>query len=531
MRNRVPLVLLILGMVLASGSAARVRAAEANCRFFAETEYYVCGPFLEFFEAYGGVEIIGYPLTAPCEDPERGGRQVQYFQRGRLEMHPDSPAAYRVQLGLLADELGYIFPPVAEEQIPRANSALHHYFPETKHIVSYAFLDYFREHGGIDVFGYPRSEFMHEGGRVVQYFQRAKMEWHPQSPAGSRIRLANLGEEHLRKFGAPTGCDQRDVRPRVREDALATVAASSDCRYFEETQHYVCDEFLEFFDTRGGPEIFGYPLTESFADPTRGQMVVQYFQRARMERHGSAGNAGDVQLGLLVDELGYAYPPIAADRIPPADDAERRYFPETGHVVENVFLNYFHDKGGLPIFGYPRSSMTYEEGDVVQYFQRAQMVWNRADQEHKPIRLANVGEIYVDRFGIPGDYDQPLPPSRLRLDGDSEAPDSAAGAALQDLRATASVRRPVLGAGETQVLYVYLHNRRDDPVPGAVATAFVRYPSEADTLVLPATNAHGLSQLSFVTRPSVPAQRVVIDIVVVYGGTTTRAQTFFVPHQ
>ncbi|MFW6115703.1 MAG: hypothetical protein ACOC7Y_01440, partial [Chloroflexota bacterium] len=459
------------------------------------------------------------------------GRQVQYFQRGRLEMHPEAPAAYRVQLGLLADELGHMFPPVREEQIPRSNTALHHYFPETQHVVSYAFLDYFRENGGIDVFGYPRSEFMHEAGRVVQYFQRAKMEWHPESPAGSRIRLGNLGEEYLRKFGTPPDCDQRDVRPRVREDALVTVAASSECRYFEETQHYVCDEFLEFFDTRGGPEIFGYPLTESFADPTRGQMLVQYFQRARMERHVSTDGTSDVQLGLLVDELGHVHPPIAAERIPPADDPERRYFPETGHVVEHVFLTYFQEKGGLTIFGYPRSSMTYEEGEVVQYFQRAQMVWNRADQAHAPIRLANVGEMYVDQFGIPGDFDRPVPPARLRLDGDSDSFDSAGGASLQGLKATASVRHPVIGAEETQVLYLYLHNRRYDPIAGAVATAFIRYPSEADTLVLPATDAQGLSQLSFVTRPSVPGQRVIIDIVVVYGGSTTRVQTFFVPSQ
>ncbi len=527
MRYRVPLLLLILSMVLACGSAVRVQAADGECRFFPETEYYVCGSFLEFFERHGGVEILGYPLTSSCEDPERGGRQVQYFQRGRLEVHPEAPAAYRVQLGLLADELGYIFPPVREEEIPRSNSALHHYFPETQHVVSYAFLDYFRENGGIDVFGYPRSEFMHEGGRVVQYFQRARMKWHPENPAGSRIQLSNLGEEYLRRFGPPAGCNQPDVRPRMREDALATVAASSDCRYFEETQHYVCDEFLEFFDTRGDLEIFGHPLTESFADPTRGQLPVQYFQRARMEQHKPSGGTSGVQLGLLVDEMGHVYPPIAAERIPPADDPDRRYFPETGHVVEHVFLSYFQEKGGLPIFGYPRSSMIYEDGEVVQYFQRARMVWNRTGQADTSIQLTNVGEIYLDQFGIPGDYDQPVPPARFRLD---ERLGGGAGDRPLELRASASVRNPA-AVEETQTLYLYLHDRRGDPIEAAVATAFVRYPSDADTLVLAPTDAEGFSRVSFVTRPSAPGQRVVIDIVVVYGSTTTRAQTFFVPTQ
>ena len=40
-----------------------------------------------------------------------------------------------------------------------------------------------------------------------------------------------------------------------------------NCEYFNETGHYVCDEFLEFFKTRGGLEVFGYPLTEAFEDP------------------------------------------------------------------------------------------------------------------------------------------------------------------------------------------------------------------------------------------------------------------------
>jgi hypothetical protein len=33
-----------------------------------------------------------------------------------------------------------------------------------------------------------------ENGRIVQYFERAKMEWHPELPANQRVQLGNLGE-------------------------------------------------------------------------------------------------------------------------------------------------------------------------------------------------------------------------------------------------------------------------------------------------------------------------------------------------
>jgi hypothetical protein len=37
-------------------------------------------------------------------------------------------------------------------------------------------------------------------------------------------------------------------------------------RYFNETGHSVEGEFLTFFDTYGGLEIFGYPISEPFLD-------------------------------------------------------------------------------------------------------------------------------------------------------------------------------------------------------------------------------------------------------------------------
>jgi hypothetical protein len=44
------------------------------------------------------------------------------------------------------------------------------------------------------MYGYPITEWFIENDRIVQYFQRAKMEWHPEKPEGQRIQLAPLGQ-------------------------------------------------------------------------------------------------------------------------------------------------------------------------------------------------------------------------------------------------------------------------------------------------------------------------------------------------
>ena len=172
-----------LAVLCVAASYPPAQAPVENCQYFSETKRYVCDEFLEYYNSRGDIEIFGYPLTEASFDVTRG-LVVQYFQRSRMEYRPDNPEPYRVQLGLLVDELDYHFPPLAPDHIPPPSNPRHRYFPETQHVVSYDFLAYFREKGGLDVFGYPVSEFMYENGYIVQYFQRARMEWYPDDPSG-----------------------------------------------------------------------------------------------------------------------------------------------------------------------------------------------------------------------------------------------------------------------------------------------------------------------------------------------------------
>jgi hypothetical protein len=170
-----------------------IRAQGEEVRYFPETGHSVRGEFLDFFNKQGGLLVFGYPIT---EQFTWNGRTVQYFQRARLELHPENAVADRVQLGLLGEELGKR----TDAQSTRGpNTYYQRYYTETGHTVAYAFLNFFDSNGGIKTFGYPISDYGSENGnsRIVQYFQRAKMEWYPELAAAQRVQLADLGSIHF----------------------------------------------------------------------------------------------------------------------------------------------------------------------------------------------------------------------------------------------------------------------------------------------------------------------------------------------
>jgi hypothetical protein len=66
------------------------------------------------------------------------------------------------------------------------------YVAQSGHHISdrFGFLRFWRMHGSALVFGYPISEEIEEGGRVVQYFERARFELHPeQQDPEQRVQL------------------------------------------------------------------------------------------------------------------------------------------------------------------------------------------------------------------------------------------------------------------------------------------------------------------------------------------------------
>jgi uncharacterized protein YkwD len=157
--------------------------------YLAPTGQTIHGAFLQTFQQYG-LALIGYPLTSEIDE---GGRTVQYFERVKMEYHPELAAGGTPVLftRLGADiSAGSSFATIAPFQTtgPRA------YFGQTSHSLGEPFLLYWRDNGGLALFGYPISEVIQQDGMQVQWFERARMEYHPElASKGYGVELTLLG--------------------------------------------------------------------------------------------------------------------------------------------------------------------------------------------------------------------------------------------------------------------------------------------------------------------------------------------------
>lgn len=210
---------ILIGLLLLP--ATQVSADAPTSQYFAETGHTVAGPFYTFFKARGGLDIFGYPRTDAF--PE-GKLTVQYFQRAKMELHPENREPYKVQLALLGDLLDRGMPPISAAEIPSPKDPYRRYYKGTGHTISYAFLTYFDANGGLDTFGYPISELVIVNGFVTQYFQRARVEWHPE--LGGIVLLGLLGDEYIDKFKVPAIALERTKPPTIYVIVQASVKYS-----------------------------------------------------------------------------------------------------------------------------------------------------------------------------------------------------------------------------------------------------------------------------------------------------------------
>ncbi|NJN16803.1 MAG: CAP domain-containing protein [Oscillochloris sp.] len=182
------ILVVVIGMLI-----ARPAAADQGGRLFLPTDYVVQEPFLHFW-SQGDVLIFGYPISPLIEEiqPENGQPyQVQYFERVRLERHPDAPQ--QVRIGRLGAELNPNWSHGTPLEAPAGCTA----FAATGHMLCGSFAAFWQEHGGLEIFGYPitpRTTQSRPDGRLidVQYTERARFE---QIHGSDQVMLGLLGRE------------------------------------------------------------------------------------------------------------------------------------------------------------------------------------------------------------------------------------------------------------------------------------------------------------------------------------------------
>ena len=168
-----------------------------NGRLFPETGKCVKEPFLSYWSAHGQLPINGYPISDEFSETLEDGKsyKVQYFERVRMEHHPENQPPFDVLLGQFGRRIHPADPPVAPKPGAR-------FFTETGHNLTGGFLVYWTANGGLPQFGYPISEEFSErleDGKfyTVQYFERARFEWHPENPPPFDILLGQFGRRIL----------------------------------------------------------------------------------------------------------------------------------------------------------------------------------------------------------------------------------------------------------------------------------------------------------------------------------------------
>lgn len=81
--------------------------AADECQTFPQTGKQVCGRFLEYWRANGGLAQQGLPLSDPFDERSDVNGQtykVQYFERAVFEAHPENQRPYDVLLSLVGRE-------------------------------------------------------------------------------------------------------------------------------------------------------------------------------------------------------------------------------------------------------------------------------------------------------------------------------------------------------------------------------------------------------------------------------------------
>jgi hypothetical protein len=162
--------------------------------------------FRRWSEPKANVKIFGLPLTGMFTGTD--GSEVQIFERAIMKHIPRSwPEKHDVLLEGIGREVALAkygdlsAGPFAA--IPTFSSTDNsRYFPETNHSVRHGFKSYWEKYGDLDYFGSPISEEFIEDDQTVQYFERARFEWHPGSdPHHFDVVLGRLGAEVMQARG------------------------------------------------------------------------------------------------------------------------------------------------------------------------------------------------------------------------------------------------------------------------------------------------------------------------------------------
>jgi plastocyanin len=191
----------MVGDVIVGGSQS-TEPVNQETTTFNETGKTIRGLFRRYWDERGGLAQQGFPISEEMQEKsDTDGKYytVQYFERAVFEHHPENAAPNDVLLSLLGVfRYGEKYPDGAPGQKASTQNAFR--FPETGKTLGGKFREYWNAHGGLAQQGYPISDEFREKSDLdgktylVQYFERAVFEYHPENDPPYDVLLSQLGK-------------------------------------------------------------------------------------------------------------------------------------------------------------------------------------------------------------------------------------------------------------------------------------------------------------------------------------------------
>ncbi|MBT3240947.1 MAG: hypothetical protein HON98_12310 [Chloroflexi bacterium] len=257
------------------------------------------------------------------------------------------------------------------------------------------------------------------------------------------------------------------------------VMAQSGGRFFPETNHWVEEPFLSFYQNTPSAEyIFGYPITDAHETSWA---TVQYFQNVRLEI--------DPEGKVIISPLGdLFYEPDAGIISNQGKSSNSNCQKEFGweFLICFEFLDFFNTQGGENIFGKPISALEYNNEILVQNFINARFEWLPNQTDGHRVSLSNLGTMFLSAIGENQDNEI------ISNENSSDV--------VEELNIWGVVSKLVTSKDDLQTLTVYVRDQNNKPVKNVNLFVNIFYFNNSDNPQQTApvfTNSNGLAKIDF----------------------------------
>lgn len=152
-------------------------------------------------------------------------------------------------------------------------------------------------------------------------------------------------------------------------------ALGSGYTFVSQTGHNMIDVVAKYWNTKGGVQALGYPVSELFVRKVDGERhIYQYFERVLMEYLPDSNSVALAPLGSWFAEVNGPYDSVSAFD----STTKKRFVVSTEHSIGGGILQWYAANGDSEVFGAPISEeyvFTTKDGRKVtaQLFERARI--------------------------------------------------------------------------------------------------------------------------------------------------------------